>query len=160
MKERIRTIMERESMTQKEFSEATGIKQSSLSSILNGHSQATNRHVEAIYRRFPEYSLAWIMFGKGEMLEQTSTAGEASQTNANAGGITGGRVRQGAATPSLFDAGQGNTEAAPLSEGMMANQTAAREIVKIIDKPQRRIREIQVIFDDNTIQTFIPRPDK
>lgn len=159
MKERIRKIMERENMSQKEFSEATGIKQSSLSSILNGHSQATNRHVEAIYKRFPEISLSWLMFGQGEMIAQTAETGDNTQAGASNSDINGERVRQGS-TPLLpFDAHQDNPEAAPHIEGATTNQSAVRGLVKIIDKPARRVREIQVIYDDNTIETFLPKPN-
>ena len=33
-----------------------------------------------------------------------------------------------------------------------------REVVKYVDKPQRKITEIRIFFDDNTYETF--RPEK
>ena len=30
-------------------------------------------------------------------------------------------------------------------------------VVKIIDKPQRKVASIQVIYDDNTIEIFVPK---
>ena len=47
MKERIRQIQDREGMSQKDFAAAIGISQASLSSIYNGRTLPTNRHVEA-----------------------------------------------------------------------------------------------------------------
>jgi hypothetical protein len=36
------------------------------------------------------------------------------------------------------------------------HQEIAREEIKIVDKPQRRVMEIRVFYDDQTWETFVP----
>lgn len=54
-------------MTQKEFSDATGIAPASLSSIFNGRTAPTMKHAEALHRYFPSLNMGWLLFGEGEM---------------------------------------------------------------------------------------------
>ena len=71
MKDRILQIMKSEGMTQQEFSRATGIAPASLSSIFNGRTAPTMKHAEAMHRYFPRLSMAWLLFGEGEMFTLT-----------------------------------------------------------------------------------------
>lgn len=67
MKDRILQLMKREKMTQQEFSRATGISPASLSSIFNGRTAPTLKHVEALNNHFPALNMQWLLFGNGEM---------------------------------------------------------------------------------------------
>ena len=71
MKDRILRLMKSEGMTQQEFSRATGIAPASLSSIFNGRTAPTMKHAEALHRYFPRLSMAWLLFGEGEMFTLT-----------------------------------------------------------------------------------------
>ena len=160
MKDRIHQIQDREGMSQKDFAAAIGISQASLSSIYNGRTLPTNRHVEAIHKRFPEIDTNWLMFGEGEML----AAGDSNATTpsaANSGNATADEgVRPEEKQENLFDFGAsaGNTQ--PSASIAPAGQQVIREIVKYVDKPQRRIREIQVIYDDGILETFVLKSEK
>lgn len=152
MKDRIRQIQEKEQMTQRDFAAALGISPSSLSSIYNGHTSPTSNHVQAIHRRFPEINTDWVMFGEGEMFRSqhddqdvpqsgTGTQGEGDRPTASSEGqVTG--------TPDT------NSLQLPAVEGAAPAQVIIRETVKYIDKPQRRITEIRVFYDDGTFDTF------
>lgn len=141
MKNRIRQIQESKQMTQREFAEVLGISPSSLSSIYNGHTSPTNNHVQAIHRRFPEISITWLMFGEGEMMDSENTADR--PTNDTVAPPT----EKAAPAPSQEPAVEGVENAAP-------GQVVVREIVKYTDKPQRKITEIRVFYDDGTFDTF------
>lgn len=163
MKNRIRQIMEHERLNQKEFSETTGISPATLSSIFNGRTSPTLNHVEALLKRFPNLNITWLMSGEGEMFMSSSKDGHDSE--------------QPLPAPSLFPDDEAvDTDrpyyASPVESGTKGNPMAGseknhppfyggngspqtiREIVKYIDKPQRKITEIRIFFDDGTFEVF------
>lgn len=72
MKNRILQLMKSKSMSQQEFSRATGISPASLSSIFNGRTAPTMKHAEAMHRYFPHLNMAWLLFGEGDMFSNTT----------------------------------------------------------------------------------------
>ena len=153
MKERIYQIMQSQNMTQREFATALGISPSSLSSIFNGHTSPTNNIVQAIHRRFPEVSITWLMFGEGEM----TTSGTPEDTNQQPAQDESDRP---STTPVAVALKNNIDEVTPMSSAAdQAAQVIIRETVKYVDKPQRRIAEIHVFYDDGTFETFSGRRD-
>ena len=149
MKDRIKKIMESNHMTQKIFSQFTGISEGSLSGVLNNKTRPTLQMVDAIHKHFPQVSLEWLMYGVGSM-EATPSSAE--------GVAEGDRPDDGTAdvalsSPLLFEAPQTAAEQRGASEpaGAFQNQ------IKYIDRPQRKITEIRVFYDDQTWETFSPK---
>lgn len=68
MIDRIRTIMEYTKLSQQDFAARLGISPASLSSILTGRTNPTNKHIMGIHQGFPEINVNWLMFGEGDML--------------------------------------------------------------------------------------------
>lgn len=156
MKDRIRQIMESQHMSQQVFAQFIEMSPASLSSIFNGRTRPTLNIVEAIKKKIPDINTDWLMFGSGSMYvqpEETSdepmprptdlqepaldfgiddfpTPKSASLTNHVVGGVRGAR-------PEII-----------------------REEIKYIDKPQRKITEIRIYFDDLTYETFVPAKSK
>ncbi len=146
MKERIMLIMKEQGMNQKEFSALTGISPATLSSIFNGRTQPTLNHVEALLRRFPNLSWRWLVLGDGEMYESRKV------DDSDKPDVVSGM-------PNLFTLGKEVGNDGPTPDGVVS--TAAnlqpgviREVVKYVDKPQRKITEIRIFFDDGTFETF------
>ncbi|MBR1789825.1 MAG: helix-turn-helix transcriptional regulator [Bacteroidaceae bacterium] len=160
MKERIRKVMEREDMSQKEFSAAIGISQASLSSILNGRTQPTSRLVEAIHRRFPDISTNWIMFGEGQMAIVGQAAHPTPEDAEDTSDYVGESVRPEDVNPTFFNSAQPEVGSIAQKETLQQPPAVVREIIKYVDKPQRRVREIQVIYDDGMLETFVLKTDK
>ena len=67
MKDRIRLIMEDQHLTQKSFSQLTGIGEASLSSIFNDRTKPTLNHIDAIHKKFPQVRLEWLLYGTPPM---------------------------------------------------------------------------------------------
>lgn len=157
MKGRIYQIMQSVNMTQRDFASALGISPSSLSSIFNGHTSPTNNMVQAIHRRFPEISITWLMFGEGEM--HVADATDSAATPSGDGSQNEG-VRS---TSSSIPQAAVDSPATPLQslpkDGEIPGPYIIRETVKYIDKPQRRITEIRVFYDDGTFDTFSGKRD-
>lgn len=150
--------MESKHMTQKVFAQFTGINEGTLSLLLRDKAQPTLKIYEAIHKHFPDISMEWLFDGSGPMY------------NNNASGSADGPGRDGGSTA---DPGAGNAplpgaspSASPLlfaddnvqgkgkpSQGNGIEKT----VIKYIDKPQRKITEIRVFFDDQTWESFVPK---
>lgn len=156
MKERIFNLMKELGMSQKTFASEICIAEGSLSSIYNGRTKPTLNVVNNIHERFPEVDTNWLMFGTGTMfLPGTS---ERQQQSPEFNFPEQGHVAQPSVeTPhppaglplqaAFADQFHAPSAAAPLS-ALISDQ------VKNPDKPQRRISEIRVFYDDGTFETF------
>lgn len=138
-------------MTQKIFSQFTGISEGSLSGVLNNKTRPTLQMVDAIHKHFPQVSLEWLLYGVGSMEETpASPDGESQGERSDIGQAD---VAVAVASPLLFDASKATAEQRMASEpaGAFQNQ------IKYIDRPQRKITEIRVFYDDQTWETFSPK---
>lgn len=179
MKERIRQLMLDKGMTQKTFASELCIAEATLSGIYNGRTRPTNLTISAIHERFPDVNISWLMFGEGDMYVSVSSeqhVGDAhaeesksltvegdlfsnSHTSTEGKG-TGGRMSEangvsvtGTSQPSGGGAVNGVSTVSPVTS-IMPSQI--QYIEKYIDKPQRKITEIRIFFDDGTYETFTP----
>ena len=136
MKDRIYQLMKYQGMSQKEFAATLCIAEGTLSGIFTGRTRPTNNIVNAIHECFPHISINWLMFGEGEMLDD----GAPSQPSGAASSQTD------LFTPDLSPSSEGISTPTPVPQ--------IQEVVKYIDKPQRKITEIRVFYDDGTFETF------
>lgn len=148
--------MESQHMTQKIFSQYTGISEGTLSGVFNGRTRPTLQIVEAVHQHFPKISLDWLMTGNGPMYNDASATHESSQKvggeQANVG-FSGSGPTASQPTLSFGDA----------PERMSSGQTnpsigdSEKVVIKYIDKPQRKITEIRIFYDDQTWESFVPK---
>ena len=162
MKDRIRQIMESQHMTQQVFADFIGLAPATLSSIYNERTRPTISVVEAIKKKIPNISTDWLMFGSGDMYvaSPASPAPADSLFSADDGGLNGGQIVK---NPVLdFDQPQSPTPQQGPQTPYFINSVKStpsnieRTEVKIIDKPQRKVKEIRVFYDDQTWETFVP----
>lgn len=176
MKDRIRQLMEDQHLTQQNFAQLIGTTPATLSNIFNGKTNPSLAIVDGIHKSFPLVNVYWILYGTPPMynsqqgvdardgsmkdsmeasLDGEATAlGTASQGQGDAQEATLDFARQTATaaptSPSLFDQ--------PSMQGVNSTpKNEARNVVKIIDKPQRKITEIRIFYDDQTWETFVPK---
>lgn len=151
MKDRIAQIMKSENMTQQDFASAIDISPSTLSSIFNERTQPSLAIVYKLHERFPNISLSWLLYGTGDMYEHP-----ASQPADNASKAADTSVKPVDVVSSATDTTNDlfgpvvQEQPSPVTEKIV-------EKVKYIDKPPRRITEINVYFDDGTYEVFVPR---
>ena len=155
MKDRIRQLMESQHMTQQTFSDFIGISSASLSSIFTGRTKPTLNTVEAIKSKFTKINLDWLLYGQGPMFkdqtaEPNSSTGETATMTP--GSSEGTLDFSNPTTPPLVETEQ---RSLPYNDNMY--KIPSRTEVKYIDKPQRRITEIRIFFDDQTGETFVPK---
>ena len=145
MKDRIFQFMKQQGLSQKQFANELCVAEATLSSIFTGRTRPTNALVAAIHERFPEVSISWLMFGEGDMYagETVKESPVAPPSSTSQGDLFANSSPQIAAQ-----------EAASPSSLPPSPQPILRETIKYIDKPQRKITEIRVFFDDGTYETF------
>ena len=146
-------------MTQQVFADFIGLAPATLSSIYNERTRPTLSVVEAIKKKIPNISTDWLMFGSGDMFVTPSTPTDGSYPTAD-GGSNGAPIVQ---NPMLdFDQSPAPTPQqvgqTPYSFNSVKNTRPEieRTEVKVIDKPQRRVKEVRVFYDDQTFEVFVP----
>ena len=150
MKDRIFQIMKQEGLNQKDFAATTGISPATLSSIFNGRTSPTLNHAEALHRRFPKLNMSWLMFGEGDMYVKEEK-GDNQKSDGNSF-VSGDLFADDMSGDAAQAAGNSISTSAP--DGATPYAPVVREVVKYIDKPQRRITSITIFFDDGSFETF------
>lgn len=167
--------MENRHMTQQSFANYIDIAPGTLSGIFKGRTNPTLKIVESIHEKFPNLSLDWLLYGKGQMF--TDLPPESAQSSASSapslssavvpsqtGGAphgTEGRLDFGTPTPTS-PAPSGSAPASSSRQsynqnGGMSMYGASIVTTKYIDKPQRKITEIRIFYDDQTWESFVPK---
>ncbi|MGN1262566.1 MAG: helix-turn-helix domain-containing protein [Prevotella sp.] len=156
MKDRVKEIMDSLHMTQQVFAQYIELSPASLSSIFNGRTRPTLNIVEAIKKKIPTINTDWLMFGTGSMYMPTDATSSNDVSSHS-------EIQE----PSLdfdspdFSTPQENHAASQFHNGVRNTRLEMQsENVKYIDKPQRKITEIRVYFDDLTYETFVPSKNK
>ena len=149
MKERILQLIQEEKLTNAEFAEKIGISTSALSHILTERNKPSLEVVMRIHKTYPNINLNWLLYGEGEMKDtniSNETISSFSSNNENPE-ITD-------ETTVCFDFRKENASSLPNN----TSKDAVREEIKYIEKPQPKIVEIRIFFDNGTFQVF--RPEK
>lgn len=176
MIDRIRTIMEYTKLSQQDFAARLGISPASLSSILTGRTNPTNKHIMGIHQGFPEINVNWLMFGEGDML-----TGEHAPHPSNEAGTSVDEKGQNVSTLQSRDTDAVTENGALFAEEQSASYPPSsvehramaygsrrdqRATVRgngsvvmnaiNLDKDERRIKEIRVFYSNGTYESFVP----
>lgn len=159
MKDRIRQIIESKHMTQQVFAQFIEMSPASLSSIFNDRTKPTLNIVEAIKKKIPDINTDWLMFGSGEMYmddsNRTPASSDPSRRVENSLFDTSSPVLDFNTTPAPTP--QTAAQATPVSNSVRnTHRFSPYDEVKQIDKPQRKVVEIRVFYDDQTWESFSP----
>jgi len=151
MKDRIKQVMDYKGMAQINFANFIGVSPASLSSIFNGRTRPTLNIVEAIKSKIPEINTDWLLFGNGSMIN-----GDGAEPDLFATSPTDGNETEGVSSAQQKIAQAAAANPAILDFAPEEHEGEKNNVVKIIDKPQRKIAEIRVYFDDQTFESFVP----
>lgn len=153
MKDRIKQLMERQKMSQQTFADILGISPASLSSIFNDRTKPTLNHVEAIKRKFPTINLEWLLSGNGSMFTDDDP-NNSQISSSSTPSLNGSMIDFEGDTNTHTDIENKGYEAGTRTyNGAIPTKTE----IKYIERPQRKITEIRIFFDDQTWETFIPQ---
>ena len=153
MKDRIRRIMESQHMSQQVFAQFIKISPATLSGIFNGRTNPSLNIVEAIKNSLPSISTDWLLFGNGPMYIDVSKGESVASTG---GSADSKEAMLDFETPSTAPSIASQTGG--FVQGVNSTPKNMEQfVVKNIDKPQRKITEIRIFFDDQTWETFLPK---
>lgn len=153
MKDRIRRIMESQHMTQQVFAQFIKISPATLSGIFNGRTNPSLNIVEAIKNSLPSISTDWLLFGNGPMYIDVSKGESVASA---VGSADSKEALLDFETPSTAPSIASQTGG--FVQGVNSTPKNMEQfVVKNIDKPQRKITEIRIFFDDQTWETFLPK---
>lgn len=151
MRARIQQLIEHQHMNRQSFAEHIGVSPASLSQILNDKQKPTLAIVTAITNRFPALRYDWLLDGKEPMFSDGTTSGKTSPTPSQQ---EGGTASSGNA---ISTQSQPVGSASANSHAASSGATPPQFEVKYIDKPQRKITEIRIFYDDQTWESFVPK---
>jgi len=146
-------------MTQQLFADYIGQSPATLSSIFNGRTRPTLNIVEAIKKKIPNINIDWLMFGSGEMYQSQNVSNQDlfSESDAPSDSHPIDQNPMLAFDDTTVQSSNFSSSQVPRSNSVnTTHPQIVREEVKITDKPQRRVIEIRVFYDDQTWDTFVP----
>lgn len=133
---RLEQLVNKEGLSQADFSLKTGIKTSTLNHVIKGRNDISPMVMSQILRAFPHFSEEWIRTGNGEM---TNSVMMNNYSLANS-------VAPVYQELPLFDLPKGS-QASDTVESQIPNNAARIK--------EKRITKIIVYYDDNTFETFL-----
>lgn len=165
MKDRIRQLMEDQHLTQQNFAQMIGISTATLSNIFNGKTNPSLSIVDGIHKSFPQVNVYWVLYGTPPMYQNQASQGGSEEGAADM--YQGSQPSGAASAEPMLDFGAEGATASPTSPSLFdqpqmqgVNRTPkniAQAAVKYVDKPQRKITEIRIFYDDQTWETFVPK---
>lgn len=153
MKDRIIQIMQKEGLNNAEFADKIGISTSSLSHIFNGRNKPSLEVVMRIHKAYPDIDINWLLYGEGEM-DGGTEGGTYSPVERDLFSSLSENRENTYGKSAVFDFHKENAS----ENALYAPKEIVREEVKYIEKPQPKITEIRIFFDNGTYQVF--KPDK
>lgn len=137
-------------MVQQDFAKSIDISPATLSSIFNERTRPTLSVVEAIKSKYPSVSVDWLMFGTGEPYIKGDEGSLSAQPSQNSSEPK---------EHSLFDNDVPSTtlQSPVASIAVKSSRAEQPQMERYVEKPQRRITEIRVFYDDQTWETFLPK---
>lgn len=138
MKDRIAHIIRAQNLTAAEFALRLGIQPSNISHLLSGRNNPSLDFVKKLKETFPEYTLDWIIFGRGPMTVSEPFAPLRP-------------VDQPAPLPS-----QEEKNEPELTDSIIFNQDHAA--ISTVSLPHSdEIKQMILVYKDNTFEVLSPR---
>ena len=186
MKNRIREVMQKANLSQQDFAAKLGVSPASISNIFIGRTNPTITHASAVHKAFPEVRMEWLLFGEGEMTEGanfddlTSSEQDVLEDGIELGGELFSTPEMKGAQNSYPETAPADSQTGIRSTASTSTNvpTATRPVqpievpdyaaqtrfptyndlqnAKNCDKPERKVKEIRVFYDDGTYEIFIP----
>ncbi len=162
MKDRIKQIIENEHMTPARFADSLHIGRAVISHILNGRNNPSLDVVTRILTEMPQINSDWLLSGNGTMYksqtvennifsnESVTSSGQNSQADIFQQDLFSHNYTNPTNASEKYKYHKENE----LKSAENHIQNTVNEVVKYIEKPQKRIAKIIIYYTDNTYETF------
>lgn len=141
MKDRIAHIIRAKNLTAAEFAFRLGIQPSNISHLLSGRNNPSLDFVKKLKETFPEYSLDWIVLGKGPMTVSEPFSEQKPME-----------------MPESVDSQVSNLGIEIAEPNLFSVAKTSEEEMKIPAKPSvRPLKQIILVYEDNLFEVLSPR---
>lgn len=180
-KEKIELIIQDKHLNSTQFCNEVCIAPGTLSHIRSGRTEPSLNILRSIVQAFPDINPAWLFYGEEPMYKSTNlpaSENEASEEESVGNNMMGDEQDEeipfsspflaAASAPGVAKGAQ--TSPLPLSasspSGARRNSSVANQVpvanvqdvvaetLKQYQKPQRKVVEVRIFFDDGTFETF------
>ena len=162
-KERIEEIIKVKHLSNVEFCNQTVLSPSSLSHILSGRTKPTISTLRNIVEAFPDLNPMWVLLGQGEMYADVPSSGkqDSDAPSAAEGGDLFTSLRDTTPASQPPSTSRRASSAAEVLSPAPVQQPPAINVEEVVgltlaklQKPQRKVTEVRIFFDDGTYETF------
>ena len=162
-KERIEEIIKVKHLSNVEFCNQTVLSPSSLSHILSGRTKPTISTLRNIVEAFPDLNPMWVLLGQGEMYADVPSSGrqDSDASSAAESGDLFASLRDTTPTSQPPSTPRRASSAAEVLSPAPVQQPPAINVEEVVgltlaklQKPQRKVTEVRIFFDDGTYETF------
>ena len=140
MKDRIAHIIRAKNLTAAEFALRLGIQPSNISHLLSGRNNPSLDFVKKLKETFPEYSLEWIIFGRGPITVSEPIVKSTPIELASLSPVVENPVE-------------------PMTPGTLFDQPKEEEpqFKFPASTPEANLKQIVLVYSDNTFELILPR---
>lgn len=144
--DRLKMILDRVNLTPGNFADKIGVAPATISHILSGRNKYPSAEVMLrLHDTYPDIDLNWLLTGEGSLVKD-------DPDSMFTGSLFG---------DNLINASKSTTEAENRKENQSetpknADNTIVKQEVIYKERPDRKIVEIRIFFDDGTYETFTP----
>ncbi len=155
MKERIKTIMEQNSLSAAQFADKIGVARSGLSHVLSGRNKASLDYIVKILKEFPQIDSNWLISGQGDL---RAARGETSAERSELG-------QQVHTSLDTLNKKISTTKAALAKEVLPSKEEMIKESdkrkaknTKLRDKREAKgIERIVIFYSDGSFENYCPK---
>jgi len=154
--------MEAENITAAHFADNLQIGRPVISHILKGRNNPSLEVITKILSEMPYINAEWLLFGKGNMYREDYDKLAVSNSKLSEEELPKSINHE----PDLFSQSFINTiddtakikydKEKELSSTINNADMAVKEVIKYIDKPEKKISKIIIYYSDNTYENFNP----
>lgn len=175
-KEKIELIIQEKHLNNTQFCSEVCIAPGTLSHIRSGRTEPTLNILRSIAQAFPDINPAWLFYGEGSMYKNVDSPaadrdaadvsdvhraveedGEGMPDLFGASKQQGGSAKSSMAAtvaPAVRDTAMSRSASAAVPGASMSVQEIVAETLRQQQKPQRKVVEVRIFFDDGTFETF------
>lgn len=170
---RLKKFMDTSGIQYSQFADKCGIPRPSLSQLLNGRNKkVSNEVIEKIHRAYPSLSVAWLMFGEGDMGYDINTQISEPQNspdnddslsllpeNELFGGSESIFANEHPKESDNFVAEKITPTTVPAPRETSNFDGSRAESMSFNMNKSRKVVSIMVFYSDNSFDTFVPKSE-
>ena len=149
IKDRFKMIMDREQLTAGAFAESIGVAQATISHILGPRNKYPSTEVILrLHQRYKDINLEWLLTGQGKMSNDSTDSVKPE--------FDYPLFAENSVNPPNETAHMENRKEIIIEKPINTTKEVVKQEIIYKERPQRKITEIRIFFDDNTYETFKP----